>query len=109
MPAIGGEEKQLWSAFKNGDFSAFTQIYQRYIQPLYNFGSKITSDRALIEDCIHDLFVELWKSHSRLGEVNHIQFYLFKGLKRKVLRALGKKHFQQSIEKEYSFETVFSH
>ncbi|QHT71699.1 sigma-70 family RNA polymerase sigma factor [Rhodocytophaga rosea] len=103
------EDRKIWEDFKKGDYTAFTSIYKKHIQPLYNFGSKITSDRALVEDCIHDLFVELWKSRQNLCEVNSIKYYLFKSLKRKLIRSLGKKSAQHYLVEDYNFEFVFSH
>lgn len=103
------EDNKLWNAFKKGDYAAFTQIYKQHVQPLYNFGSKITSDHALVEDCIHDLFVELWKNRHNLSEVNTIKYYLFKALKRKIVRSVGKKSVPHSLFDDYNFEFVFSH
>ncbi len=76
----------LWTAFKKGDKKAFQVIYQTYVPALLNYGSKITTDASLVEDCIQDLFIELWKSSQRLNDTSSIKFYLFKALRNKINR-----------------------
>lgn len=81
-------DSALWHAFKQGDRVAFERIYAQQIQPLINYGYKITADRNLIQDCIQDLFVELWESRERLTNTDSIRFYLLKALRNKLLRQL---------------------
>lgn len=76
----------LWKKFKNGDSGAFDQIYDRYIDALYAFGSSYLKDRELIKDCIHDLFFELYKYRRNLSDTDNIKFYLFKSLKKKIVK-----------------------
>lgn len=78
----------LWQAFKQGDRVAFERIYEQHIQPLINYGYKITTDRNLIQDCIQDLFVELWESRERLTNTDSVRFYLLKALRNKLIRHL---------------------
>ena len=111
------EDYQLWQQFKQGDRHAFNLIYEKYIYNLYSYGAKITTDKALIEDCIHDLMVELWQQKENLRAVpqedtHSVKFYLFKSLKRKLIRALQKKNKQatptESLQ-NYNFQISFSH
>ncbi len=80
-------DSDLWNAFRKGDRSAFRQIYDLYARDLLNYGYKITDDSELIEDSIHDLFIELWHA-KRLSETNSIKFYLFAALRNKLSSAL---------------------
>jgi RNA polymerase sigma factor (sigma-70 family) len=50
-----------------------------------------TKDKELIKDCIHDLFLELYKYRDRLSGTSSIRFYLFASLKRKIVREQQKK------------------
>jgi RNA polymerase sigma factor (sigma-70 family) len=81
------DELSLWKAFKAGDEVAFAEIYQLHIQGLLNYGNKISSDRQLIQDTIHDLFIELWNSRQRLSDTTSVKFYLFRALRNKIFRA----------------------
>lgn len=83
-------DTQLWDAFRTGDRLAFEAIYDRYVQVLYNYGCKLSSDGSLVQDLIQDLFIEIWNSRDRLGPTDSIKFYLFRSLRRKIARAAQK-------------------
>ena len=79
-----------WIAFKMGDKAAFERIYRAHAGRLLSYGYRVTSDRSLIEDSLHDLFVELWQSRERLSDTTSIRFYLFRALRNKIQRNLRK-------------------
>ncbi len=81
--------EQLWESLKEGDRAAFAEIYDKYIIVLLNYGSKISADSALVEDCIQDLFIELWQRRSKLSSTTSIRFYLFKALRNRICRYRG--------------------
>jgi len=78
----------VWKAFQSGDRKAFDFIFQKHIKLLYIYGDKITKDQCLVEDCIQDLFVELWQKREILSPVSNIKFYLLKSLRRRITRRL---------------------
>lgn len=80
------DEVQTWDDFRHGDAKAFATLYQTFIQPLYFYALGVTSDKDLIKDCLHDLFVELWKNHANLGPTTSVKFYLMASIKRKIVR-----------------------
>lgn len=79
----------VWRAFKSGDRKAFDYIFKKHVRLLYAYGGKITRDQNLVEDCIQDLFVELWQRRVSLADVNTIKYYLLKGLRRRITRRLS--------------------
>jgi RNA polymerase sigma factor (sigma-70 family) len=79
-------EIELWDEFRGGSQEAFSKLYQHFINPLYAYSVGITSDKDLIKDCLHDLFVELWKNHVNLGPTTSVKFYLMASIKRKLIR-----------------------
>lgn len=81
---------ELWESYKQGDTGAFGKLFRRYYQPLMQFGQKFCSDPVMLEDCIQDLFSELWTNKSQTA-VQSVKAYLFKALKYKLFRALQKK------------------
>lgn len=83
----------LWDAFRQGERGAFKRIYELYAQELIRYGHKITPDERLIEDSIHDLFIELWQSRTRLSDTDSIKFYLFRSLRNKITRAQQRDEF----------------
>jgi RNA polymerase sigma factor (sigma-70 family) len=81
----------LWQRFKKGDEDAFFHLYDQHIDLLYRFGSQYTQDKDLIKDCIHDLFLDLYKYREKLSDTNNIRFYLFSALRHKILKEQSKK------------------
>jgi len=91
-------DNQLWNDFLKGDLYAFNIIYKTYIQLLYKYGSNFSHDEALIQDCIHDVFVSLYKYRLNLSETNNIKLYLFKSLKNSIIKSLETKRKQCGLE-----------
>ncbi len=85
---IGPDDETLWNQFRSGDENAFARLYQNYVQTLYHYCAHFATDRALIKDCIHDLFVELWKHRTTIGPTTSVRFYLMASIKRKLVRHL---------------------
>ncbi|MCG7751692.1 RNA polymerase sigma factor [Flavihumibacter cheonanensis] len=83
-------DSKLWDAYKNGDKEAFSFLFRKYYSPLFLYGSKIMQDQNALEDCIQELFMELWKSRSQV-EVKSVKAYLFKSLKYKIYRQLSQR------------------
>jgi RNA polymerase sigma factor (sigma-70 family) len=80
----------LWESFKDGDTASFHELFRKYYSSLYLYGYKITQDKELLEDCIQDLFTELWTSPSKT-QVKSVKAYLLKSLQYKVLKGLQKR------------------
>jgi RNA polymerase sigma factor (sigma-70 family) len=76
----------LWEAYQKGDHDSFALLFRRYYEPLVQYGSKLTSSNDILEDCIQELFTELWQNKSQT-QVQSVKAYLFKSLKYKLYRA----------------------
>lgn len=100
------DDLTLWKAFRSGDEKALVSIFDRFSGPMFNYGYKLIGDRALVQDSIQDLFVEIWQNRERLGDTDSIKFYLFKSLRRKLIRLKGKSENQifGRLSSDYSTE-----
>ena len=103
------EDLQPWKNFRAGNRQAFVLLYYQHIDALYHYGERLSPDKALIEDCLQDLFAELWTRQAQLPEVTTVKFYLFKALKRKIVKKQGQRpSLLSSSEPEgYDFKIVF--
>ncbi|MDR2038721.1 MAG: sigma-70 family RNA polymerase sigma factor [Bacteroidales bacterium] len=79
-------DAHLWDRFREGDQRAFFQVYDMHVQTLYRYGLKLSNDKELIKDCIHDLFLELSNSRQTISPTDNIKYYLIKSLKYKIFR-----------------------
>lgn len=101
MPPI--DDSQLWDDLRAGKKSALKVIYDQEFQYLFNYGRKIFQRTELVEDSIHDLFVEIWQRHDSLGPTDSIRRYLATSLRRKIVSVLKKESKSQSVD---SFDTI---
>lgn len=101
MPPLQDEE--LWDELRNGHKAALQQIYNQEFEYLFNYGRKVFKRTAIVEDCLHDLFVEIWQRHQSLGPTNSIRRYLSASLRRKIISVLKKESKAQPTE---SFEQI---
>ena len=83
-------DQHLWESLIHGDESAYSFIYEHFIDDLYGYGKNICTHRTLVEDAIQDVFTDLWKYKSNLASVRSIKAYLLISLRRKILRLLQK-------------------
>jgi len=79
----------LWNQFRNGDEASFVTLFRNYYSNLYLYGCKISKDTSLVEDCIQELFIEMWRTNGK-AEIISIRAYLFKSFKFKLVRAISK-------------------
>ena len=79
----------IWTAFKQGDRQAFDELFRRYYPLLTLYGSRICDDKEILEDTIHDLFIELWQSKSN-PEVKSLKAYFLKAIKYKLYKQFRK-------------------
>ena len=95
------ESNDLWKRFLSGDDAAYSRLYTEYVQTLYRYGSRFTSNGELIKDCIQDIFTTLYKDRHRLGPPPaNVKVYLFVSLKNNLVRALQKESRHEPFEHE---------
>ena len=78
------DEQQLWRQFQRGDEQAFRELYQAHVRHLLNYGLRLSGSLSVVEDCIQDLFAELWQYRKTLMQPASIRFYLLKGLRNRL-------------------------
>ncbi len=94
----------LWNSFKQGNWEAYTSLYNDYYGLLNNYGYKFTRNTNLIEDAIHDLFIRLWTTRSNLGNPVSVKNYLYKSMRNTLLRKIKTEEKYTGIaDEEYPF------
>ena len=79
------EDILLWESFRGGDREAFATLFRNHYEQLFRYGTKFTANAGLVEDCIQELFIELWQTKNRTP-VTSVRAYLLKSLKYKLLK-----------------------
>ena len=103
-------EVACWDEFRAGSLEAFTALYNTHVRALYSYGRKFTPDADLVEDCIQDLFVELWKKREGLGPTDSAKYYLFAALRNRIIRQkqTAARRTAETFPEEDEFEITLS-
>jgi len=78
------EDFLFWGQLKEGDQSGLEGLYRKYSNELFKYGMTILPDRDLIKDCIHELFLDLWKYRESLKDTDKVKIYLCRSLSNKM-------------------------
>ena len=90
------DDKCVWSMFKKGDKQAFAVLYQRHFKMLFQYGAKLAEDSDLVKDCIHDVFIDLWKKKENLADPKSVKAYLLSAIQHKLIRQLSRARSRQN-------------
>ncbi len=92
------EEKELIKKVKQGDNSAFAELYDCYWQKVYNFAKLyITSSHDIVE-VVQDVFVKLWEARHMLAEDKSLEGFLFI-VTRNLIFNTTRNHFNETMFK----------
>ena len=95
------ESNKRWQHFLLGDNDAYCWLYKEYVQILFRYGLRFTSDSELIKDCIQELFTNLYKNRKHPGPPpGNIKVYLFISLKNNLMRAIEKQSRYERMEQD---------
>lgn len=80
-------DAELTELLKQGDHGAFTEIFNRYWEPLVNAAYRRLRSRPEAEEVIQELFISLFLRHDTLTVKSTLEAYLKQALKYKVIDA----------------------
>jgi len=99
-------EALLWAQLREGRKTALEALYRSHAPVLLQYGYKFSADQQLVEDCLQDLFIDLWQRREQLSEVTSVQSYLLVAMRRRVIRQLGRRQKRETTEEpeEHQFD-----
>lgn len=80
------QDRILWQTFREGDRQAFETLLHVYYRPLFHYGTRLLKDPDLVNDCVQDLFVDLWERRIFLSDARNLKQYLFSALRNLILK-----------------------
>ena len=90
----------LLASFQAGNMAAFSQLYNLHINVLFNYGLKLTIDKELLKDCIHDVFVKMYTKKEELKHVENFKSYLFISLRNRLCDEVRKRLYVSDAKVE---------
>lgn len=94
---------RLRDEFIAGDDRAYANIYRLYAKDLYAFGLSLKVSTCLIEDAIHDIFVDIYQHRQNLENVDNLKFYFVAAFRNRLFNLIKKEShtFEVTDKNEY--------
>jgi len=92
----------------SGDDADFLEaIYKRHAKQLYFYGLSCCSDIDIVEDAIHDVFIDLCQHQERFEKIRNLKYYLMASLRYTIHQRLEKEVLSTELKKEEELEDFF--
>ncbi len=80
----------ILDALKQDDDKPLNHLFEFYYNRLYRAGLRWCADSHLTEECIQDVFLDLWIYRQSLGTILSLENYLKISLRRRIFKKLKK-------------------
>jgi len=84
----------------HGDQEAFTTLYRKYHQGVYNFLLRMIKVPALAEDLMQDVFLKIWEDCQNIHVTVSFSSYLYQAARHKAIDALRRVAREPLLEDE---------
>jgi RNA polymerase sigma-70 factor (ECF subfamily) len=104
MAAQTDPDAALMLRAKRGDRAAFTELVEKYKQPVMNFVYRSLRDEAEAEDLAQNVFLQVWKSRSRYKQTAKFSTWLFTIARNLCLNEIRRRsrHPAESLEETHA-------
>ena len=100
------DDKDLLDRIRRGDREAFDSIFRTYYASLVGMAESLLRQRAVAEEVVQDVMLELWRRHETLRVEDSLRAYLFRSARNRALNHLrhikverrGEPHVTRSSE-----------
>jgi RNA polymerase sigma-70 factor (ECF subfamily) len=87
-------DQTLLTLLKQSDKDAYTVIYDRYKNLLYNHAYKKLGNPEEVKDVLQELFTNLWNKRADIPVAINLSAYLYAGIRNRVLNLLSHKEVE---------------
>jgi RNA polymerase sigma-70 factor (ECF subfamily) len=87
-------DQTLLTLLRQGDKDAYTVIYDRYKNLLYNHAYKKLGDPEEVKDVLQELFTNLWNKRVDIPVAMNLSGYLYAGIRNRILNLLSHKEVE---------------
>ena len=101
------EDTMLWHNLKLGDEKSFSILFERYYEQLVRYGSSFTTHSEKVQDCIQDVFTDIWLYKHSLNETNNVKAYLLSSVRKRIARLQERDHIFNKLSKKEPIDFLF--
>ena len=98
-------DRELLERLRQGDSAAFDEIFRTWYGPLVGTAERMLRDRAVADELVQDVMLELWRRRETLTADGSAQAYLFQATRNRVLNHLRHLKIEQRSEPEVRGES----
>ncbi|WP_428666987.1 RNA polymerase sigma factor [Runella sp.] len=79
-------DELLWKNLREGHELSFSELFERYYRLLVNYGNSLMSHSERVQDCVQDVFVDIWLYRHSLQETVVVKAYLLSSVRKRIAR-----------------------
>ncbi|SDX69711.1 RNA polymerase sigma factor [Flavobacterium degerlachei] len=80
------DDSILWSRLRTGDEKAFSVLFTKYYEHLVRYGNSFSNHSEKVQDCIQDVFADLWIYKHSLNDNANVKAYLLSSVRKRIAR-----------------------
>jgi len=101
------DDHNLWSKLMAGDEKSFSLLFEKYYADLINYGNSFSPFAEKVQDCVQDVFTDVWLYRESLQVPNVIKAYLLSSVRKRIARLYERDHIFKKITTTDSIEFLF--
>ncbi|OXA78850.1 RNA polymerase sigma factor, sigma-70 family [Flavobacterium aquidurense] len=92
LPFNSLDDSTLWNNLKEGDEKSFSMLFERYYADLVRYGNSLSPYEEKVQDCIQDVFTDIWVYRSTLQSTVIVKAYLLSCVRKRIARLFERDH-----------------
>jgi RNA polymerase sigma-70 factor (ECF subfamily) len=107
-PGLRLDSNELLERLRKGDEAAFDTIFREWYPSLVRSAESIVRSRAVAEELVQDVMLELWRRREALAKESSPQAYLFQSTRNRALNHIRHERVERKSEPELMRQTEMS-
>jgi len=95
-------DEELASRFKQGDHSAFAEIFERYNDLLYAHAYNKLRNKEEAKDIVQEVFIKFWNKHAELELKSNLSGYLYIMVRNSIFSLISHKNVKNNYAASFS-------
>lgn len=101
------DDNKLWSKLKAGDEKSFSLLFEKHYADLIHYGNSFSPFAEKVQDCVQDVFADIWLYRESLQEPNVVKAYLLSSVRKRIARLYERDHIFKKVATTDSIEFLF--
>jgi RNA polymerase sigma factor (sigma-70 family) len=101
------DDSLLWSRLKVGDEKSFSVLFEKYYGSLVRYGSSFSKHSEKVQDCVQDVFADVWLYKHSLRDNANVKAYLLSSVRKRIARLQERDHVFSKITSTDTIEFLF--